>query len=437
MHLPSLRAQPETRFMSLISRDRNAIWHPYTQMQTAPDPLPVVKAHGAYLVLEDGREILDMISSWWVTVHGHAHPYIADAIAKQATVLEQVVFAGCTHPPAVKLAERILEKMGGSMDKVFFTDDGSTAVEVGLKMAWQYWQNRGETRQRIISLQHAYHGDTFGAMSVSARSVFTQPFNPLLFDVCTISSPADVSEAEVMRELALACEGDQAVAIVLEPLVQGAGGMRMYAPETLNRMVEYCRQKGVLVIFDEVMTGFFRTGKLFASDHLPAKPDIVCLSKGLTGGFLPLALTVCSKDVYDSFLSDDKSKMLFHGHSFTGSPLGCAASNASLDLFEQAETIQKIAEIVQMQKGAAGRFAGHGALRYVRHCGTILAMDLVQEGPGGYLNSSGARLAKAMMEHNILIRPLGEVVYLMPPYSTSKEDLERVYDLLERELDRL
>lgn len=406
-------------------------------MQTAPDPLPVVRGHGAYLELEDGRKVLDMISSWWVTVHGHAHPYIAEAIGKQALELEQVVFAGCTHPPAVRLAERILEKMGPSMHRVFFTDDGSTAVEVGLKMAWQYWQNRGESRQRIISLQHAYHGDTFGAMSVSGRSVFTQAFNPLLFDVFTISSPADVSADEIMAELARACEGDQAVAIILEPLVQGAGGMRMYAPEVLNRMVQYCRDLGILVIFDEVMTGFYRTGKLFAAQHQSAQPDIVCLSKGLTGGFLPLALTVCSQQVYDSFLSDDRSKMLFHGHSFTGSPLGCAAANASLDLFEEEDCQNHISDIVQMQKEAAGRFAGHGALRNVRHCGTILAMDLIQEGEGGYLNSSGGRLAKAMLGHNILIRPLGDVVYLMPPYTISKEDLNRVYTMLEKELNRL
>lgn len=423
--------------MSLITRDQNSIWHPYTQMQTAPDPLPVVKGKGSYLVLEDGREVLDMISSWWVTVHGHSHPYIAEAIGKQALDLEQVVFAGCTHPPAVKLAERILEKMGPSMDRVFFTDDGSTAVEVGLKMAWQYWQNKGESRQRIIALEHAYHGDTFGAMSVSGRSVFTEPFNPLLFDVCTISSPADVSEEAIMQELAAACEGDQAVAIVVEPLVQGAGGMRMYSPETLNRMVEYCQERGVLVIFDEVMTGFYRTGKLFAAQHHSAQPDISCLSKGLTGGFLPLALTVCSKEVYDSFLSDDRSKMLFHGHSFTGSPLGCAAANASLDLFETEDSKNRIAAIVEMQKEAVSRFSGHGALRNVRQTGTILAMDLVQDGPGGYLNSSGGNLGKSMLEHNILMRPLGDVIYIMPPYSTSKEDLQRVYEMLELELNRL
>jgi adenosylmethionine-8-amino-7-oxononanoate aminotransferase len=310
-------------------------------------------------------------------------------------------------------------------------------VEVALKMAWQYWQNLGQPRKRIISLDHAYHGDTFGAMSVSGRSVFNRAFEPLLFEVVSIPGPADVEVEELMRALARACEDDQAVALILEPLVQGAGGMRMYSPAVLNRMVEFCRERGVLVIFDEVMTGFYRTGKLFAAHHLQARPDIMCMSKGLTGGFLPLALTLCSRRVFDSFLDNDRGRMLFHGHSFTGNPLGCAAANASLDLFELEETQQRIEEIVQLQGQAADRFAGNGALRSVRHCGTILAMDLVQEGPAGYLNDTGKALARALLDRNVLIRPLGEVIYLMPPYAIKNEELTEVYDILEEELGKV
>ncbi|MEM0995591.1 MAG: adenosylmethionine--8-amino-7-oxononanoate transaminase [Bacteroidota bacterium] len=421
---------------NLAQRDQAVIWHPYTQMYTTAEPLPVVRGDGARLILEDGRSILDMISSWWVTVHGHAHPKIADAIGLQARTLEQVIFAGCTHPQAVELAERLLVKIGAPMTRVFFTDDGSTAVEVGLKMAWQYWQNRGENRTRIIAMEHAYHGDTFGAMSVSARSVFTQAFNPLLFEVQSIPSPADVSEEVLFSALAEACRGDQAVAIILEPLVQGAGGMKMYSPAVLDRIVNYCQEKGVLVIFDEVMTGFYRTGKLLSAHHLQHRPDIICLSKGLTGGFLPMALTVCSDAVYEAFLSQDSGRMLFHGHSFTGNPLGCAAANASLSLFERPETQARIARIVALQAKAAEFFGHNERVTNVRQTGTILAMDLVQEGPAGYLNASGKAIAQHMLGHGILIRPLGEVIYLMPPYVTEPEDLELVYDRLDHELRR-
>lgn len=423
--------------MTLSERDQAAIWHPYTQMHTAPAPLPIVRGEGARLFLENGDQLLDAISSWWVTVHGHAHPHIADAIGKQAHTLEQVIFAGCTHPQAVRIAERLLSHLPPEMARVFFTDDGSTAVEVGVKMAWQYWQNKGQKRKRIISLDHAYHGDTFGAMSVSGRSVFTQAFAQLLFDVHMLPSPADVDEADLLTALDAALADDSAVAMIVEPLVQGAGGMRMYPASTLDKMTRRCQEKGVPVIFDEVMTGFYRTGTLFAAHQCAAAPDIICLSKGLTGGFLPMALTVCTEEIYAAFLSDDKGKMLFHGHSFTGNSLGCAAANASLDLFEQPETQAAIAQLVALQAAAGERFAAHPRVHHVRQAGTILAMDLRHNEQGGYLNRDGHRLADAMQERGVLLRPLGDVVYIMPPYTISPQDLQYIHDALAEELEKL
>lgn len=416
--------------MSFSKKDRQMIWHPYTQMQTSPLAQTIVRGEGARLYREDDSVLIDAISSWWVTVHGHGHPYMADAIGKQARELEQVIFAGFTHPQAVRLAERLLEYLPARLSRVFFSDDGSTAVEVALKMAWQYWQNKQEDRKRILAFRHAYHGDTFGAMSVSGRSVFTRAFDELLFDVHFVSSPGEVPISEVIKELEVATQHNDTAAIILEPLVQGAGGMLMYSSEDLDQIIEYCRQKGILVIFDEVMTGFFRTGKMFAMDHALYKPDIVCFSKGLTGGFLPLSLTIASEEIYETFLSDDRSRMLFHGHSFTANPIGCAAANASLDLFEQAGSADRIRNLCEAQEQAKLRYQNLSFFKNVRRTGTILAMDIPNGPESNYLNDIGPRLAAWYNERGILLRPLGNVLYVMPPYSIGKSDLQRVHETI-------
>lgn len=406
------------------------IWHPFTQMQTAPAPLNVVRGEGSYLFLEDGRKVLDGISSWWVNVHGHAHPHIAEAIGKQAQVLEQVIFAGFTHPEATRLARRIADALPGSLEKVFFSDDGSTAVEVGLKMAWQHWHNLGEERRTIFAFEGAYHGDTFGAMSVSARSVFTKAFDPLLFDVVSLPSPADISWEDLKQQMASAQKSAKPAALILEPLIQGAGGMKMYAPEMLEAIVSWCQANNILVIFDEVMTGFWRTGRLFAAEHITSVPDIVCLSKGLTGGFLPLSLTVAKPEIYASFLSDDRSRALFHGHSFTANPIGCAAANASLDISLDPETEAKVRQIVQAYSAFVPRLKSLSNVTNIRSQGTILAFDLVVEGPDGYLNNSGQEVCAAMFEAGYFLRPLGNVIYLMPPYCTPMADLRALLEKL-------
>lgn len=421
--------------MSLSLRDHATIWHPYTQMKTAPLPLAVVGGEGASLLLEDGRRIVDGISSWWVNVHGHAHPHIAQAIASQAHTLEQVIFAGFTHPQAVQLAERLLGHLPAGMARIFFSDDGSTAVEVALKMAWQYWQQQPAQRQHIVALEHAYHGDTFGAMSASGRSIFTRAFDPLLFQVTHLPSPAQRPLQEVLQALEAAHRKHPVAAMIVEPLVQGAGGMRMYSASTLDALVHWCKERGTLVIFDEVMTGFYRTGKMFAANQIVTPPDIMCLSKGLTGGFLPLAVTACTQAIYAAFLSDDRAQMLFHGHSYTANALGCAAANASLDLFETTETLAAITRISTQMQAAMPRFQAAINVEDVRCTGTILAMNL--RGGSGYLQDSGSMVAEKMLAKGVLMRPLGNVLYLMPPYCISATELDEMLDALSVTLESM
>lgn len=401
----------------------NPIWYPFTQMQTAPEPIEIVRGEGPWIYTQDGRKLLDGISSWWVTIHGHAHPHIAQAIAQQAGILEQVIFAGFTHPQAIKLAQRLIEKLPQPLEKVFFSDDGSTAVEVALKMAWQYHYNLGSSASTLLALDGAYHGDTFGAMSLSARSIFTKAYDPLLFEVKSLPSPADVSVEETIQAAEDAIQHAPAAAIILEPLIQGAGGMKMYTPEALSAIVRWAKAKGILVIFDEVMTGFYRTGKLFAAQHITESPDIICLSKGLTGGFLPLSVTACNAKVYNAFLSQDRSKALFHGHSFTANPIGCAAANASLDLFEQAETQEKVTELVQSLTENAKTLQQHPRIENIRQTGLVLAFDLKSGEKAGYLSQEGKEIARKLLDKGYFLRPLGNTFYYLPPISTPVEEL--------------
>ena len=317
-------------------------------MKTAPDPLPVVGGEGPYLITEDGRRVLDAISSWWVNVHGHCNPSVGRALARQANRLEHVMFAGCTHPPAVELAERLLALLPPRLTRVFYSDNGSTAVEVALKMAYQYWTNLGHPQRRtFLALEHAYHGDTVGAMSASHDSLFTASYAPLLFRVERAKVPTDYlasmdqardgSATDPLRQIRglLERRAEEIAGVIIEPMLQAAGGMLVWKPAFLRRLRELCDEFGLLLIADEVMTGFGRTGRMFACEHGPIEPDLICLSKGLTAGYLPLAVTVASDEVYEAFLSDDRRKTFFHGHSFTANPLGCAVALAGLDIFER------------------------------------------------------------------------------------------------------
>lgn len=412
------------------------IWYPFTIIEDAPEPLKVERGDGLWLELEDGRRIMDCISSWWVNIHGHAHPKIADAISRQAAKLEQVIFANFSHDPAEELAEKLTEQLPGTLNRVFFSDDGSTAVEVGMKMAYQYWKNRGEDRKTFICFKGAYHGDTFGAMSAGDRSVFTEVFKDLLFDVEFVPYPSTwigdeertEKESAVINQIEelLQQNPEKYAGIMIEPLVQGAGGMNMCSKEFLQELHWVNRQFNTLLIFDEVMTGFGRTGDWFASKRAQVEPDIICLAKGLTGGFLPLSVTVCSDRIYEAFKSSDPIKTFWHGHSYTANPIGCAAALASMELMHENESV-----FTDMENWHLKNFEelkNHPKLKKLRVTGTIAAMDITAEGEEGYLNPIASHIKKQCVEKGLLLRPLGNVLYLMPPYCTTKSQLGEMYD---------
>jgi adenosylmethionine-8-amino-7-oxononanoate aminotransferase len=414
-------------------------------MYTAPPPLPIVRGEGVYLFTEDGRRILDGISSWWVNIHGHSHPRLNDALTEQARRLEHVVFAGCTHEPAVALAERLIEILPAGLSRVFYSDNGSTAVEVALKLAHQFWRNSGEDRRRtFITLKHAYHGDTVGAMSVSEDSIFTQPFAPFLFRVVRVDAPycyrcplgleRALCEIDCLTglERALADEGDAIAGVLVEPMLQAAGGMIVWPAEFLAGVRRLCDRYGTLLIADEVLTGFGRTGRMFACDHAGIAPDIMCLSKALTAGYLPLGATVATDRVFDAFLSDDRAKTFFHGHSFTANPLACAVAVASLDLLHDGEALKRIGRLESTMRGRLMELAGLPYVGDVRVIGGVGVVELVSDKAtrqaGGYLDDVGPRLSAAFLERGLLLRPLGHVVYFMPPYVITDEQLAWALD---------
>ncbi|MEQ1896512.1 MAG: adenosylmethionine--8-amino-7-oxononanoate transaminase [Vicinamibacterales bacterium] len=427
----------------LVERDRAVVWHPYTQAQTSPPPLPVVAAEGAYLITADGRRIFDGVSSWWVNIHGHAHPALNAALARQAATLEHAMFGGVTHPPAVELAERLVAITPSRLTRVFYSDNGSTAVEVALKMAHQYWRNRGQPARRVVvALDHAFHGDTVGAMSVSGPSVFTAAFTDLLFPVVRAEAPYAFrcGRCANLGRCTLACAAslesvlrDHAgtvSAVLVEPMLQGAGGMIVWPPEFLREVRRLCDEHGVLLIADEVLTGFGRTGRMFACEHAAVEPDLMCLSKGLTAGYLPMGATLASEEIHDAFLSVDRSRAFFHGHSYTANPLACAVALASLDLFRDEPVLERV--------GAIGRGLARGlsALKDLpcvgetRSIGGVGVVELVSDkatrSAGGYLDAVGPSLSAAFLDRGLLLRPLGNVLYVMPPYVTTEDEVDWV-----------
>ena len=419
--------------MSLAKRDFDNIWHPFTQMKTAPLSTPIVKGEGSWLYDDQGKAYLDGISSWWVNLHGHGHPYIAEQVAEQFKTLEHVIFAGFTHPPAVQLSEQLLQRLPGSQDKVFFSDNGSTAVEVGLKMAIQYWYNQGwKQKRKILAFNNSYHGDTFGAMAVSERDAFTAPFHPHLFEVTYIDPPLPGHEEASLQQLKTALSAaDDYAGFIFEPLVQGVGGMAMYRPEALDPLITLCRDHELITIADEVMTGFGRTGTYFASDQLNEKPDVMCLSKGLTGGTMAMGITTCPQAIYDAFYADDKMQTFFHGHSFTANPVACAAALASWELLQQHATWQQIQQITEKHEAFIRYIKDHPNVKAARQTGTILALELGGQEATSYFSKITDQLKPFFMEQGLLIRPLGNTLYLMPPYCITADELDQLYQGVE------
>jgi adenosylmethionine-8-amino-7-oxononanoate aminotransferase len=425
------------------------IWHPFTNSALDPPPLRVEKAEGVYLHTKDGRKILDAISSWWVNLHGHGNPRIAEAIAAQAKKLEHVILAGFTHDAAEELAARLRKWTTPELMHLFFSDDGSTAVEVALKIAVQHFSNQGRAEKReIVALEHGYHGDTAGAMSVSADSPFTEPFHAMRYPVhrvysaycyrCPVGLERETCHIECVQqfESLLAERGGKIAAIIVEPLLQGAGGMIKHPVEFLKMVRALCTKHDVLLIADEVLTGFGRTGKMFACDLAGVVPDLMCLSKGITGGFLAMGVTLCTDRVESAFRSEDRRRTFYHGHSYTGNALACAAANASLQIFDDEPVFDRIAAIARIHAERLAQLERHPQVGETRQIGTVAAIEL-QAADAGYLSLLRPKLYQFFLEREVLLRPLGNVVYVLPPYVISSEELHRVYDVIEESIQTL
>ena len=430
--------------------DRVHAWHPYTQMLNAPPPLGIERAEGVYLYTSDGKKILDGISSWWVNSLGHSNPRLNSALNRQVEKLQQVIFAGATHPGAAELAARLAAITPGDLDHCFYSDDGSTAVEVGLKMAAQYWRNRGEeNRTLFVSMTNSYHGDTFGTMALGGSPVFHTNFSPFFFPVRhfeygrkgardTVPAASPAAQGDGSLEEILEREGDRIAAVIIEPILQGAGGMIVWPSSSLTEIRELCDQHGTLLIADEVFTGFGRTGKLFACDHGPIVPDIICLSKALTAGYMPLAATLSTGRIYQSFLSEDRGKTFFHGHSYTANALACAVALENLNIFEEEGILARIGEIEKLFGERLGKLSELPAVSNPRWIGSLAALDVQPAGGGGgYLDAIGPKLYSEFLERDILLRPLGNVLYFLPPYVISDEEIHHVFDVMAEVLGAL
>lgn len=416
--------------------DRKYVWHPFTQEKTEPRPFVVESAKDATLYLEGGNALLDCNSSWWVNVHGHGNSEIQQAIHEQFSKVDHVIFAGATHHKAIELAQRVATLLPSDLEKVFFSDNGSTAVEVALKMAIQFWHNQGIKKKKILAMRGAYHGDTFGAMSAGERDYFNVPFEDYFFSVDFIDFPNEKNEMSVLEMADEFLSTGEYATLIVEPLIQGSSGMRTYSSFFLDKLVEMARCYETLVIFDEVMTAWGRTGKMFALDHLKQVPDIVCLSKGLTGGVLPLGLTVTSQKIYAGFWNDQKHKAMLHGHSFTGNPLACAAACESLTLFERESTWENIARISRMNEEFAQEIKGKELPVSVRNLGTILALEIKND-QHGYFSTLKEEAYLFFLKNGLLLRPLGNVIFINPPYCLKKEEQEYIFEKIRQFLSLL
>ena len=416
------------------------VWHPFTQEALDPPPIRITRAEGVYLYTEDGRRVIDAISSWWVNLHGHCHPVIMAAIAEQTSRLDHVLLAGFTHDGLEELSLRLHKFLPRKLEHIFFSDNGSTAVEVALKMAVQYWQNTGHPKKRaIVALEHAYHGDTAGAMSVSADSSFTEPFQDMRFSVqrvhsaycyrCPVGKTRATCDIDCLDKLArlLQEKHDEIAAVIVEPLLQGAGGMIIHPVEFLQRTRKLCTEHNVLLIADEVLTGFGRCGAMFASDLANITPDLMCLSKGLTGGTMPMAATVSTREIHSAFVSEDRSRTFYHGHSYTGNPLAAAAAVASSKIFESEPVFERIEMIAAIHRERLAAIQNHPAVGDVRSFGTVAAIELRADDPG-YSSKLRLKLYKFFLDRGVLLRPLGNIIYVLPPYAISLGDLHFVHD---------
>ena len=421
--------------MSLIERDSQHLWHPYTQHKTAALPIAIKKGEGALLWDENDKEYIDAIASWWVNPFGHSNKFIADAIYKQLTTLEHVLFGGFTHEPAIVLAEKLIEILPKNQQKIFFSDNGSTAVEVAIKVALQYFFNKGEKKTTIIAFENAFHGDTFAAMAASGISFYTQAFQGMFIDVIRIPVPVKGQEQESFETLKNVIQSHNCAGFIFEPLVQGAAGMVMYEPEALDELIRICRVNNVLTIADEVMTGFGKTGKTFAMDYQVEMPDMMCLSKALTGGTIPMAITTFTQDIFDAFYDEDINKALFHGHTFTANPTGCAAALASLELLQTSEMQDNLLRVNKSHLAFQKKIANHPRVLTTRVLGVIFALEIKTESSESYYGTLRNKLYNFFIENGVILRPVGNIVYILPPYIISEKQLDRIYQVIQNALE--
>ena len=418
----------ELKTESLADRDKKHLWHPLTQHKISPDMLPIARAKACTLTDDSGKEYIDAISSWYTAVYGHCNPYITEKVAEQMQNLDQVVFSGFTHEPAIKLSEALIEILPEGQQKLFFNDNGSTATEIGIKMALQYHHNLGNDRKVMLAFEEGFHGDTFGAMSVSGLSVYNGAFEDHFIRVERIPVPDGENNQEVIQKLKQLISEHKIAGFIYEPLIQGAAAMKFHDAEGLNEILKICRENDIVKVADEVMTGFGKTGKYFASDYIEEKPDVVCMSKALTAGLLPMGLTSCSQRIYDAFFSDDIAKGLFHGHTYTANPLACAAALAAVELLTSEEIQKKIQRVSERNIAFAEEMRAHSKVNNIRSKGIILAfeLDVETERYGGLRN----KLFQYFMDHGVFLRPLGNIIYIVPPYVITDEELEKVYSVL-------
>jgi adenosylmethionine-8-amino-7-oxononanoate aminotransferase len=421
--------------MNLSERDRQHLWHPYTQHKTAAPIIGIARGKDALLWDENGKEYIDAIASWWVNPFGHSNTFVADAIYKQLTTLEHVLFGGFTHEPAVKVAEKLLPILPSNQKKLFFSDNGSTAVEVAIKVALQYFFNKGEKRTTLISFEDAFHGDTFAAMAASGISLYTQAFEGMFVDVIRIPAPTPGNEEASYIALQNAIQSKPCAAFIFEPLVQGAAGMVMYSAASLDKLIEICQQNNVLTIADEVMTGFGKTGKNFACDYLTKQPDMMCLSKALTAGTIPMALTTFTQELFDAFYDNDINKALFHGHTFTANPTGCAAALASMELLEQPEMQDNIIRINKQHLAFQERVQNHPKVKTTRVMGVIFALEIKSENTESYYGTMRNKLYNFFISKGVILRPVGNIVYILPPYIITDSQLQKVYSIIEEAIE--
>ncbi|MGG7034981.1 MAG: adenosylmethionine--8-amino-7-oxononanoate transaminase [Flavobacterium sp.] len=421
--------------MTLTERDQKNLWHPYTQHKTALPPVAITRGEGALLWDDNNKEYIDAIASWWVNPFGHSNKFIADAIYKQLTTLEHVLFGGFTHEPAIVLGEKLLEILPDNQKKIFFSDNGSTAVEVAIKVALQYFYNSGQKKTTIIAFEDAFHGDTFAAMAASGISLYTQAFDGMFIDVVRIPVPVKGKETGSYQVLEEVIKNNNVAGFIFEPLVLGAAGMVMYEPSALDHLISICKKNNVLTIADEVMTGFGKTGKTFACDYLQQQPDMMCLSKALTGGTIPMAITTFTQELFDGFYSDDINKALFHGHTFTANPTGCAASLASLELLQTKEMQENIIRINQSHLDFQRRIENHSRVKTTRVLGVIFALEIFSDSEEEYYGSMRTRLYNFFIEKGVILRPVGNIVYILPPYVITEEQLKKIYTIIEEALE--